>query len=305
VLRGAETWLQRRGIDAPKRSAELLLGKVLGLTRLQLYLAHDRPLDRPERAAMRSLLARRGDGEPVAYLLGSWSFRGLEVAGGAGGADPATRDRGAGRATCCRCRRRPVAIDLGTGSGAIALALAAARPEARVVAVDISQNALGLAAANVQRHGLGERHRVRCGSWWEPVAADATFDVVVSNPPYIDPAATAGLAADVRALRAAAGVVHGARRRAVVLPRDHRRPVGASAAGRLVRRRDRRRCARTRARTAGGAAVPDRGAAVARPRRAAALPARAARLNVRRRHSGPCWRRHSGPSPRRRPFAAL
>ena len=80
VLRGAEDWLLRRGVEAPKRSAELLLGKVLGLGRLQLYLAHDRPLDESEREAMRGLLVRRGQGEPVAYLLGSWSFRGHELA---------------------------------------------------------------------------------------------------------------------------------------------------------------------------------------------------------------------------------
>src|SRR5688572_2316793 len=80
VLRGAESWLEQRGVDAPRRSAELLLGNVLGVPRLQLYLAHDRPLDANERATMRALVARRGRGEPVAYLLGSWSFRGLELA---------------------------------------------------------------------------------------------------------------------------------------------------------------------------------------------------------------------------------
>lgn len=199
VLRGAETWLQRRSVDAPKRSAELLLGHVLGLTRLQLYLAHDRPLDETERAAMRSLLARRGDGEPVAYLLGSWSFRGLEVQVGPAVLIPRPETEELVEHLLPLLPEAGRALDLGTGSGAIALALAAARPEARVVAVDISQNALGLAAANVQRHGLGERLSLRCGSWWEPIAADEQFDLVASNPPYIDPRATAGLAADVRA----------------------------------------------------------------------------------------------------------
>src|SRR5690606_36482989 len=74
VLRGAEEWLARRGVEAPRRSAELLLGKVLGCERLQLYMAHDRPRDEDERAALRALVARRARGEPVAHLLGSWSF---------------------------------------------------------------------------------------------------------------------------------------------------------------------------------------------------------------------------------------
>src|SRR5690349_22848032 len=82
VLRAAEGWFQGRGVEAPRRSAELLLGKVLGKDRLQLYLLHDRPLDQGELAAMRGLTARRGRGEPVAYLLGEWSFRGLDLAVG-------------------------------------------------------------------------------------------------------------------------------------------------------------------------------------------------------------------------------
>lgn len=199
VLRGAESWLQKRGVEAPKRSAELLLGHVLKLTRLQLYLAHDRPMDEPERAAMRALLARRGDGEPVAYLLGSWSFRGLELA-----VSPATliprpeTEEVVGHAL----ERLPpggLAVDLGTGSGAIAVAIAAARPDVRVVAIDQSQNALAVAAANVARHGLADRVALRHGSWWDPVAADERFDLVVSNPPYIDPERRDGLAPDVAA----------------------------------------------------------------------------------------------------------
>src|SRR5690606_10262263 len=70
VLEAGAAWLERRGIDAPRRSMELLLGHVLGLDRLRLYLAHDRPLSREERDRLRGLVARRGADEPVAYLLG-------------------------------------------------------------------------------------------------------------------------------------------------------------------------------------------------------------------------------------------
>ncbi len=203
VLRGAEGWLTRAGVDGPKRSAELLLGKVLGLSRLQLYLAHDRPLDPAERTAMRTLVARRGKGEPVAYLLGTWSFRGHEVAVGPSVLIPRPETEELVEHALAALPANAVAIDLGTGSGAIAIALAVARPDLRVLAVDISEAALGIASANVARHGVGERVQLLRGSWWEPVPADATFDLVISNPPYIDPVRPTGLAADVQAFEPA------------------------------------------------------------------------------------------------------
>jgi release factor glutamine methyltransferase len=207
VLRGAQAWLERRGVDAPRRSAELLLGHVLKLDRLQLYLAHDRPLDERERAAMRALLARRGEHEPVAYLLGSWSFRGLEVTVSPAVLVPRPETEGLVELALQRAAAARTAVDLGTGSGAIAIALAVARPDLRVVAVDSSHNALAIAAANVERHGVGDRVQLVHGSWWEPLAAatgaaaaaPAPFDLVVANPPYVDPRASAPLAADVRA----------------------------------------------------------------------------------------------------------
>ncbi len=199
VLRGAEAWLHKRGVDAPKRSAELLLGHVLRLSRLQLYLAHDRPMDEGERAAMRALLQRRGAGEPVAYLLGSWSFRGLELAVSPATLIPRPETEEVVAHALERLPPGGVALDLGAGSGAIAVAIAAVRPDARVVAVDVSAEALAVAANNVARHGVGDRVALRQGSWWEPVAAHEQFDLVVSNPPYIDPERTEGLAADVAA----------------------------------------------------------------------------------------------------------
>lgn len=199
VLRGAETWLQRRGVDAPRRSAELLLGKVLGLGRLELYLAHDRPLDDAERAAMRALVARRGDQVPVAYLLGSWSFRGLELDVGPAVLIPRPETELLVDHALARAPQGARVLDLGTGSGAIAVAMAVERPDLRLVATDQSKNALAVAAANVARHGVGDRVELGAGDWWQAVAAGRTFDLVVSNPPYIDPQAPHGLAADVAA----------------------------------------------------------------------------------------------------------
>jgi len=198
VLRGAEDWLTRRGIDAPKRSAELLLGRVLGLDRLSLYLAHDRPLDESERAQLRALVARRGNGEPVAYLLGSWSFRGLELEVSPAVLVPRPETEELAGLAIERAPQGGMVVDLGTGSGAIAIALAVERPDLQLVAVELSKNALAIAMANAARHGVAARIGFRLGSWWEPVG-EQTFDLVVSNPPYIDPGQPTGLAPDVRA----------------------------------------------------------------------------------------------------------
>ncbi|MCB9878287.1 MAG: peptide chain release factor N(5)-glutamine methyltransferase [Planctomycetes bacterium] len=204
VLRGAERWLTQRGVDAPKRSAELLLGKVLGMDRLRLYLEHDRPMTPDERAAMRELIARRGNGEPVAHLLGCWSFRGLELEVGPAVLVPRPEteelvDVALERLPAPAADSAPLrAIDLGTGSGAIAIALAVERPDLQLVAVDLSQNALAVARNNATGHGVGDRVAFVHGSWWQPVPDDARFVLVVSNPPYIDPARPDGLADDVK-----------------------------------------------------------------------------------------------------------
>lgn len=199
VMRGAEAWLQRRGVDAPQRSAELLLGKVLGLSRLELYLAHDRPLDQRERDRMRELVARRGDAEPVAYLIGSWAFRGIELEVGPAVLIPRPETEQLVDAVLARAPEGARVADLGTGSGAIAVALAVERPDLRVLATDVSKNALLVARSNVARHAVQDRVELAQGSWWEAVPDEARFDLVVSNPPYIDPEAPGGLAPDVKA----------------------------------------------------------------------------------------------------------
>jgi len=199
VLRGAEAWLQRRSVDAPRRSAELLLGKVLGLGRLEMYLAHDRPLDDAERAAMRQLVARRGEHVPVAYLLGNWSFRGLELEVGPAVLIPRPETELLVEHALAHAPPGGRVLNLGTGSGAIAIAMAVERPDLHIVATDQSRNALALATANVARHGVAERIELLGGDWWHALRDATQFDLVVSNPPYIDPQAPEGLAADVAA----------------------------------------------------------------------------------------------------------
>ncbi len=197
VLRAGEGWLRQREVDAPKRSMELMLGHVLGLRRLDLYLAFDRPLSEAELARTRALMQRRGTHEPLAYVLGEIGFRSVLVRCDRRALVPRPETEGLVELALARAPQGGRVLDLGTGSGAIALAMASERPDLHVTAVDASPDALALATENVAAAGLAERIDVRLGSWFEPVDGQ-TFDVVVSNPPYVDPAHPELLADDVR-----------------------------------------------------------------------------------------------------------
>jgi release factor glutamine methyltransferase len=185
VLGHSADYLAGKGVDSPRLDAERLLGKALGLSRLDLYLHHDRPLVPAERDAVRELVRRRGAREPLAYVLGDWGFRRLLL----------TTDRRAlvprpeTESVVERCLEllrglaEPRVLDVGTGTGAIALAIADEHPGARVTALDRSAEALALARENRERTGIAI----------ELVDGDATaslpagpWDLVVSNPPYVD-----------------------------------------------------------------------------------------------------------------------
>jgi release factor glutamine methyltransferase len=183
VLRAATEYLQRKGVDSPRVDAELLLAHALGLSRIQLYTEHDRPLTEAERAAARALVERRGRREPLAYVLGEWGFRRLTLTTDARALVP----RPETEVVVERCLgllervEAPRVVDVGTGSGAIALSLAQERPDARVWATDSSADALSLARANAAR--LGPAVELRHGDLL--AGLEGPFDLVVSNPPYV------------------------------------------------------------------------------------------------------------------------
>jgi release factor glutamine methyltransferase len=171
--------------ESPRLDAELLLAHSLGKNRSYLYSWPEAIPAAELRARFHDLLARRAKGEPVAYLLEQREFWSLPLR-----VTPATLiprpeteklvelalQRIPADADAC-------IADLGTGSGAIALAIARERPRCRIIATDISQDALAVAAANAERLGLANV-QFSAGDWCTALPA-MPFDLIVSNPPYI------------------------------------------------------------------------------------------------------------------------
>ena len=202
VLEWATGFLQTHGSESPRLDAQLLLGHVCGLDKVQLYVQFERPLLSGELAAFRDFIKRRAGAEPVAYILGKKELygRSFSVDGRVLVPRPETEHlidlvlahvRGRGLET-------PHIVDVGVGSGTIAVTLAAELPGAVVLGVDLSPGALAVAAVNAEQHQVRERVKLVKGDALDPVRSSASVDVVVSNPPYLDDALMASLPRDVR-----------------------------------------------------------------------------------------------------------
>lgn len=180
-------WLATRGSESPRLDAEVLLAFVRGCPRIALYTTFDTPVGDAERARFRELVRRRGDGEPVAYLVGSREFFSLafRVTPEVLVPRPETETLVVRALDLCRTAEAPRIIDVGTGSGAIVIACAKHLPRGRFVATDLSAAAVEVARENAAAHGVADRIEfVGCDLLESPQAA-GPFDVVVSNPPYV------------------------------------------------------------------------------------------------------------------------
>lgn len=217
LRRAVAEQLTEAGVALPDDEARWLLEEVSGLDDAELVAGANEAATRQERERLAGLVERRLAGEPIQYVLGSWSFRGLdlfvdrrvliprpetETVVEAALADMA--DRGFRRGTPNRWSAATstyAVADLGTGSGAIALALAAELPDAEVWATDLDADALTVARANAAGSGaLGSRIRAAQGSWYDalPGALRGSLQLVVSNPPYVATGDWNGLDRSVR-----------------------------------------------------------------------------------------------------------
>ena len=198
VLRGAESYLAERGVENPRLNAEHLLAHALGLKRMELYLQFDRQLTEAERAPLRDTVKRRGAREPLQHILGTAEFHGRTFT-----CDkraliprPETEQLVEIALEMVKGKTSPKLLDVGTGSCVIAITLALEIPEAEVHAIDLSTDALVLAAENAARHGLADRVRFHQADLFP--SGDTKFDLIVANLPYIPAAEIAALSPEVR-----------------------------------------------------------------------------------------------------------
>ena len=191
-----------KGIVTPRLDAELLVGEVLGMDRLQVYLNFDRPMQESEMARARELVRRRAGHEPVAYILGRREFfgRSYEVNPAVLIPRPETEllveaALGALRDERWSGEAELRVLEFGVGSGVIAVSLAAEEARVQVVATEISPAAAEVARRNAERHGVSDRVTVLVQGDFEGVGDG--FHVLAANPPYVDPADKATMMPDV------------------------------------------------------------------------------------------------------------
>ena len=200
LLTWTTEWLGARDSDSPRLDAEVLLAHVRGCPRIALYTAFGTPVSDQERGRFRELVKRRGEGEPVAYLVGSREFFSLpfSVTKDVLVPRPETEGLVVRSIDLCKAAAAPRIIDVGTGSGAIAVTLATRLPKATIVATDISSAAIAVARANAEHHGVANRITfVQCDLMSDPRAA-GPWNVIVSNPPYVREDEFEALPRDVR-----------------------------------------------------------------------------------------------------------
>ncbi|MBW1760882.1 MAG: peptide chain release factor N(5)-glutamine methyltransferase [Deltaproteobacteria bacterium] len=186
-----------RGIASPRLDAELLVAKALGTDRVGLYLDLNRPLVDQERSAIRPLVARRREREPVAYILGHRDFYGrrFDVSPAVLIPRPDTETLVEHALECIPNDTACRVLDVGTGSGAVAVTIAAERPLSFVTATDISDAALEVASRNAERLEVNSRIRFERA---DLLSGAEQYDVIVSNPPYITQSEMATLQTEVR-----------------------------------------------------------------------------------------------------------
>ncbi|ACA19079.1 protein-(glutamine-N5) methyltransferase, release factor-specific [Methylobacterium sp. 4-46] len=199
ALGRASAYLAGCGIATAALDARLILTETLGVSRVDLLLGADGPLDEAQARSLSAALRRRASGEPVARILGAWEFWGLPFRLSPDTLVPrpdtetlveAALDLGHPRDAALRL------LDLGTGSGCLLVALLSEWPRAEGVGIDLSLEALRTARANAARNGVGARAAWLRGDWAAALAG--RFDVAVANPPYIAANLIPGLAPEVR-----------------------------------------------------------------------------------------------------------
>jgi len=197
VLNAAASYLEKRGVESARLNAEHLLAHVLGMPRrIELYLQFERPLSESERAPLRELVKRRGEGVPLQHLLGEVEFCGRLFNCDARALIPRPETELLVELVLKESAAATSILDVATGSGVIGLSLALSRPDVAVTLCDISPEALSLANVNALRHGIADKVARKESDLFDCV--EGIFDVIVSNPPYIPTSDISTLSREVK-----------------------------------------------------------------------------------------------------------
>jgi release factor glutamine methyltransferase len=230
AIQKSADFLAKKGVESPRLQIELLLAHLLKLPRMKLYLNFERTLTPAEVDALRELVRRRGRREPLQHIIGSISFCGLEIAVNRHALVPRPETELLAELgwewlefTLQRVLEQPkgwipTALDFGTGTGCIAIALAVKCPAAKITATDVSTDALALAKENAAKNNVSERIEFLqsdgFAAWLDApergrparefsgaetrTSCPRSFNLIISNPPYIPSAEIATLQPEVR-----------------------------------------------------------------------------------------------------------
>jgi release factor glutamine methyltransferase len=210
AIQKSADFLAKKNVESPRLQVELLLAHLLKMPRMKLYLNFERALSPAEIDSLRELVKRRGQREPLQHIVGSTSFCGCEIAVNRHALIPRPETELLAELgwnfLVTRHSSLVTALDFGTGSGCIAIALAAKCPDAKIIATDISSDALALAKQNAEKNNVSARVEFLQGDgfatlknrWGErprepksndqdgsPGVSPHQFDLLISNPPYI------------------------------------------------------------------------------------------------------------------------
>lgn len=205
IINKTADYLKNKGIENARLNAELLVGFVLNLDRVQLYLNFEKQLQQSEIEKLKSLLKRRAAHEPLQYILGETEFYSLKFKVNHHTLIPRPETEVLVDVVLEICRTdftnhtKIDIIDIGTGSGNIAIALTKNNDKIRMTAIDINSEALKIAQENTIYHGVADRiNFIHHDVYKNFPDSDQRFNIIVSNPPYVTKQEMAELPLDVK-----------------------------------------------------------------------------------------------------------
>jgi len=211
VLTAFSEYLSGKAVDSPRLSAEMVIRKILDISRLDILIHADRDVSEEAYAAMEPLVLRRGTGEPAAYIMGEREFFGRPFEVNPHTLIPRPETEHLIEAVVDRFANSGKFrfADLGTGSGCIATTIAAECPHACGVAVDLSDGALASAKHNLKANGVADRVQCIRGDFTTPLFKNNTFDLIATNPPYVSQSEYITLDPEVQQFEPASALVPG------------------------------------------------------------------------------------------------